>query len=169
MKKVGIFYSYNTKATSAAAEKIAGELGKDHCTLINVEEAKDSDFGTYENLVFGASTWFEGELPNYWDELVPALEGMDFKGKKVAIFGHGNQEGWPYHFGDAVGILAALVSERGGEVVGYTSTDGYSFEGSKAIDGDTFCGLLLDDDTQKEKTDKRIKDWVKELKKAFGG
>lgn len=46
-------------------------------------------------MIVGASTWFDGELPTYWDELVPELESLDLKGKKVAIFGLGDQKNYP--------------------------------------------------------------------------
>jgi flavodoxin I len=45
----------------------------------------EKTFLSYDNLILGVPTWFDGELPNYWDEFVPALEDLDLKGKTVAI------------------------------------------------------------------------------------
>lgn len=43
-------------------------------------------FLSYNNLILGVPTWFDGELPNYWDEFVPALEEMHLSGKKNRHF-----------------------------------------------------------------------------------
>jgi flavodoxin I len=52
--------------------------------------------------------------------------------------------------------------------VGYWSTDGYDFSDSKALRNGKFCGLALDDDNQPDLTDKRIQQWVGQLKTEFG-
>jgi flavodoxin I len=44
------------------------------------------------NIILGVPTWFDGELPNYWDEFVPALEDMDLKGKEVCLVWAGGPE-----------------------------------------------------------------------------
>lgn len=50
-------------------------------------------------------------------------------------------------------------------VIGYTSISGYSFYYSTAEKDGKFVGLAIDDDTQKELTEKRITNWVKQIKK----
>ena len=67
-------------------------------------------------MIVGASTWFDGELPTYWDELVPELESLDLKGKKVAIFGLGDQKNYPDNFVDGMGILADAFQKAGAGV-----------------------------------------------------
>jgi flavodoxin I len=115
----------------------------------------------------GVPTWFDGELPNYWDEFVPALEDLDLKGKTIAIYGLGNQVEYPENFGDAVGIMAKLVQERGAKLVGLTSTEGYSYESSAAETDGMFLGLILDQETQPRLSKDRITNWVKDLKSQF--
>jgi flavodoxin I len=168
MNKTGIFYSFNSTKTAKAGEKIITEFGADfNIVANNAEELTEELFLSYTNLILGVPTWFDGELPNYWDEFVPALEDLNLKGKTIAIYGLGNQVEYPENFGDAVGIMAELVQERGAKVVGYTSTDGYSYESSRAeVDGH-FLGLLLDQETQPRLTKERITNWVKELKVQF--
>ena len=56
------------------------------------------------------------------------VTSVDFSGKKVAIFGLGDQEGYPDTFVDAIGVLANIVREGGDAVVGQVSTDGYEFD-----------------------------------------
>ena len=168
MAKTGIFYSFNSKKTSKAGEKIAQEFGDDFKIVpVNAEELTEEQFLSFDQLILGVPTWFDGELPNYWDEFVPALEELDLKKKTVAIYGLGNQVEYPENFGDAVGIMAALVKERGAKLIGQTEIDGYTYEGSKAeIDG-KFIGLLLDQETQPRLSKDRIAKWVADLKKQL--
>ena len=95
MKKTAIFYSFNTKNSSKVAEKIKKAFGESELETINTEELTEEQFLVYDNLILSVPTWFDGELPNYWDEFVPALEELDLKGKKIAIFGLGDQKGYP--------------------------------------------------------------------------
>ena len=168
MSKTGIFYSFNSTKTAKAAEKIIEEFGKEfNVVAVNAEELTEEIFLSYTNLILGVPTWFDGELPNYWDEFVPALEDLDLNGKIIAIYGLGNQIEYPENFGDAVGIMAELVQERGAKVVGSTSIDGYNYESSRAIVDNKFVGLILDQETQPRLTKDRIAAWVKDLKANF--
>ncbi len=162
MKKTGLFYSFNTHKTAQVAKKIK-ELWDGDIDEINVEKATDDQLMGYDNYILGVPTWFDGELPNYWDELVPAIEDMKFKGKTFAIFGNGDQKGYPENFGDGVGIMAELIEQQGGKVVGYTETDDYEFESSKALKDGKFVGLILDFENQSRKNNSRIKKWVEQI------
>ncbi|MFY9152573.1 MAG: flavodoxin [Prolixibacteraceae bacterium] len=168
MNKTGIFYSFNSTKTAKAAEKIIEEFGPgSNVVAVNAEQLTEELFLSFSNLILGVPTWFDGELPNYWDEFVPALEDLDLKGKTIAIFGLGNQVEYPENFGDAVGIMAELVQERGATVVGSTSTEGYNYESSRAIVDNRFVGLILDQETQPRLSKDRIANWVNDLKKQF--
>ncbi len=92
---------------------------------------------------------------------------MDFHGKTIAYFGTGDQLGYVDNFMDAVGILEAKISARGGKTIGYWSTDGYDFSESKAVKNGKFVGLAIDEDNQSELTDERIKVWVAQINKEF--
>jgi len=118
-------------------------------------------------MILGVPTWFDGELPNYWDEFVPALEDLDLKGKTVAVFGNGNQKGYPENFVDGVGIMANLLESRGARIIGFTPAKGYTFESSQALRGDQFAGLALDFENQGSQINGKIKKWVEQLKKEF--
>ena len=168
MSKTGIFYSFNSIKTSKAAEKIIQEFSPDINILpVNAEVLTEELFLSFTNLILAVPTWFDGELPNYWDEFVPALEDLNLTGKTIAIYGLGNQVEYPENFGDAVGIMAKLVQERGAKLVGFTSAEGYTFESSRALTGDQFMGLVLDQETQPRLSKDRIANWVKDLKVQF--
>jgi len=168
MSKTGIFYSFNSTKTSKAADKIKEAFGPEYNIIsVNAEELTDELFLSFTNMILGVPTWFDGELPNYWDEFVPAMEDLNLKGKTIAIFGLGNQVEYPENFGDAVGIMAELVQKRGANLIGHTSEEGYHYESSKALVDGKFCGLILDQETQPRQSKERIEHWVKELKLEF--
>ena len=100
MKKIGLFYATKADKTTWVAEKIQKEFGKDKLEVVAIEQAWQNDFTAYDCFIVGASTWFDGELPTYWDELLPELRTLNLKGKKVAIFGLGDQIRYPENFAD---------------------------------------------------------------------
>ncbi len=162
-KKIGLFYALKSDKTARVAEMIKKELG-DEPVVEAVETAWQKDFETYDLLIIGASTWFDGELPVYWDELYPELQSLELKGKKVALFGLGDQVKYPDNFADSLGILAEAFEHAGAEVVGYTDVEGYTFSHSKALRNGKWCGLVLDEDNQSNLTEARVKQWCNALK-----
>ena len=147
MKKIGIFYAAKADKTSWVAEKIQKEFGTS-AESVAIENAWQNDFEAYDNFIVGACT-------------------LQLKGKKVAIFGLGDQVKYPENFADGVGLLAEVFENDGATLVGFTSIEGYSFERSRALIGDKWCGLVIDIENQSEMTDKRIKDWCRQVKKEF--
>jgi len=166
MQNTALFYSFNTEKTARAAKMIQEAFGK-NIEQINVEELTAEKFLSYENYILGVPTWFDGELPNYWDEFVPDLEELDLSGKTFALYGAGDQKGYPENFVDAIGILGNYIESCGGKLIGFTPTDGYEFESSKAVRDGNFCGLALDFENQPRKNKSRIKDWVEQIKAEF--
>ena len=88
--KTGLFYGTGTEKTTFVANKIRKAFGEDQIDIIPVESAWKRDFEAYDHIIAGTSTWFDGELPTYWDEIIPELVTLDLKNKKVAIFGQMN-------------------------------------------------------------------------------
>ena len=166
MKKIGLFYGTGTHKTASVAKKIKDAFG-DSIEVVSVEEAWQKDFEAYDYIIAGAATWFDGELPTFWDELMPKLLTLNLKGKKVAIFGLGDQVKYPDNFVDGIGILAESFISTGATIVGLTSSEGYHFNKSQALIGGHFAGLALDFENQHELNDKRIHDWVEALKAEF--
>ena len=93
---------------------------------------------------------------------------MDMNGKKLAIFGLGDQNGYGYNFLDAVGILADEAMLAGAEVYGLWSNGDYEYNESKAEVEEYFLGLGIDNDGQEDKTPQRLASWAKDVKAEFG-
>ena len=167
MKKIAIIYSFNTVKTSKIAEQIKENFGEENVEMVNAEDIRSEKFMEFENYILGVPTWFDGELPNYWDEFVPDLEDMDLNGKCFALFGLGDQKKYSENFIDGVGIMAELLLENKAKLVGFTSTKGYSFESSRALEGDKFMGLAIDYENQGSNNKERVAAWVEQLKGEF--
>ncbi|MCC8142515.1 MAG: flavodoxin [Tannerellaceae bacterium] len=167
MKKIGLFYGAGSHTTATIAGKIKNACQGCDIEIIAVENAGGADFEKYENIIAGAATWPEGELPGYWDKVMPEVASLDMHGKKVAIFGLGDQRGYPDNFVDGIGILARSFAARGATIVGYTSTEGYHFTCSRAVTNGQFMGLAINEVNQSELTDERIRHWIEQLKGEF--
>ncbi|TYQ31480.1 flavodoxin FldA [Pseudanabaena sp. UWO310] len=165
---IGLFYGTQTGNTESAAAEIQRIFGAGLVDLHDVAKADISDFAGYDCLIIGCPTWNIGELQSDWEGLFPELDDVDFSGKKVAYFGCGDQVGYADNFLDAIGILEAKITERGGKTVGYWSTDGYDFDESRAVQGNKFVGLALDDTNQADLTEQRLRKWVALLRVEFG-
>ncbi|MDU1889783.1 MAG: flavodoxin [Dysgonomonas sp.] len=161
MSKIAIVYGSSTGATEAVAEKIQALL--DDATLFNAESVSVDDLKPFDFLVFGASTTGVGDLQDDWDALLPKVEKLDFKGKKVALFALGDSASFSTSFAGAMYYIYKALKDKV-EIVGSVSTDGYTFDESDAVVNGRFVGLALDEDNEYNETDARIAAWVNDLK-----
>ena len=157
-----LFYATSTGNSEEIATKIAGELnGIEVFDLSNISVEKMNDF---DKLIIGGSTWGDGELNDDWDEVWSDFESLDLSDKTIALFGLGDQESYSDEFCSAMGIMYEHINTTGARVVGFTSTDGYFHDESKAQIGNEFVGLVIDEDNQSDLTDVRIQSWAEKIK-----
>ena len=166
MEPIGIFYGSTYGMTAKAAEKIKKAFGENKAEVYDLKTASLEEMKKYKNLIFGTSAWGIGEMQDDWERFIDNLEDLDFSGRKVALFGLGDQKEYPESFVDGLGTLYCRLPDKSC-VVGETSTDGYDFYFSLAAKEGKFVGLVLDEHNQKNLTDARIKKWVEQLKKEF--
>lgn len=167
-KEIGLFYGSDTGATEHVTELIVNKLGEDLVETHDVYKAKVEQFEPYNKLILGLSTWFDGDLQSDWENFFEEFKKIDFTGKKVAIFGLGDQMGYGEYFIDGVGILGQAVAENGGEIIGVWPTEGYDFEESVAeFEPGWFMGLALDEDNQREMTEERVDAWLAQITEEF--
>ena len=168
--RTGFFYGSTTGTTEFIAEKIrdAAEGMGLELTPVNIGSLGSAeDLLEHDQLILGIPTWNVGQLQDDWLRLYPKLDMLDFSGKQVALFGVGDQLGYPDNFLDAMGTLAQELQERGANLVGFWSTDGYSFTASKAQVGDQFMGLGVDDYNQEDLTEGRVARWLEQVQREF--
>jgi flavodoxin I len=166
--KIGLFYGSDTGKTKEIAERIADLVGLENIDLYNLADTKPQKVLDYEYLIFGAPTWYDGELQADWETSLPALSQLDFSGKKVAIYGLGDQYGYAEYYLDAVGTIADAVIAQGGEILGRWSAEGYEHTASKGERDGYFLGLALDEDNQSELTEERLNSWLAQVWQEFG-
>ena len=170
MAKIGIFYGSTTGNTEMVAQEIQKLLGEDLVDLHDVESADKEQINDYELLLFGIPTWDIGELQEDWEDWIDNLNDPDVKleGKKVAVFGVGDQEGYPDTFGDALKAVYDKLKARNAIIVcDKWPKDSYNFETSLGVKDGYLLGLMIDEDSQAELTQERIETYTEELKKFF--
>jgi flavodoxin I len=162
MSKAVVLYGSTTGNTKSAADTIAALL--EIADVKSVDRMFADDIAAYDVIIAGTSTWGYGEIQDDWAPLVEKISKLDLKGKKVALFGTGDQNSYSDTFVDAIGILFDAFSTAGATVIGTWPVDGYEHASSRAVKDGAFVGLALDDDNQSGMTDKRIKEWTAAIK-----
>ena len=165
--RIKLIYGSDTGNTELVTEDLVKLLGNVEVTTVADLTPEDWD---YDNFILGIPTWYDGELQSDWEEYFEEFKTIDFTGKKVAIFGLGDQLVYEEWFCDGIGILAKEILKNGGTVIGYTTKDeSYDFETTpkSIIKDDVFYGLCIDEDNQGELTQERLKNWVEQLKLEY--
>ncbi|MGQ1784298.1 MULTISPECIES: flavodoxin [unclassified Saccharicrinis] len=157
----GIFYGSSVGNTRFVAEKLAGLISGSE--LNPVEQATQPDIEKYDFLILGTSTWGVGNLQDDFETFVDTLVECNLEGRKVAMFGLGDQFTYPDTFCNGMGKLYELIKNKGCEFVGAWPSEEYDFSDSLALVGGKFVGLALDEDNEPDLTDYRLEKWVKLL------
>ena len=152
MKIIGIFYGSSSGNTEGVAKQIQAEFGADNAQVFDVAKA---------------TTWGFGELQDDFDGFMKQIEAANLSGKTVALFGCGDQESYSDTFVDGMGLVWQSLQGKGCNIVGQTSTEGYSYSNSQSDVEGKFVGLAIDENNQSDQTADRVKAWVEVLKNAF--
>ena len=168
VEKIGIFFGSDTGCTEIVARMIRDRLPNFDVKLYDVYDIDGSEILKYNNLIFGLSTWHDGQLQSSWDDFYSKFFKLDLTGKTVALFGMGDQYGYGTYFCDGIGIIGEIAKKNGAKIIGHWPNEGYEHDESKAeIDENTFIGLCLDDDNQDELTEERVDVWVRQIIEEF--
>ena len=172
---IALFYGSSTCYTEMASEKIALKISQllaqeNAVKIFNIAEDNIQSAELHAYLLFGIPTWDYGELQEDWEDIWEALDELDLEGKPVALFGLGDQIGYPEWFLDAMGYLHTKVVNQGGRPCGYWPVEGYEFEESQALsaDGKKFVGLALDEENEFDLSEARIDQWCQQILQEFG-
>lgn len=172
MARIGIFFGTDTGRTRLLAKQIARKLGDAADAPVNIGRTRVEDFLAYEALILGSPTLGAGELPGLstglsqpsWEEFLPQLADADLSGKRIAIYGLGDQKKYPDEFVDAIGLIHDALLARGARVIGHWPVEGYEFTASRAVDGNHFLGLAIDQINQPLLTEARVDAWLAEIR-----
>lgn len=164
MQKIGLFYGSDSGNTENIAKKIADTLGD--VELFDVAKTEKAKLLEYKNLILATPTYGSGDMQGDWEEFLETLSPEDFNGKVIALVGLGDQDTYADSFCD--GLLPIYeVANKQGKIIGFTKTEGYEYEETKTIVDGQFIGLMLDEDNQEELSEKRIEEWIGNIKGQF--
>jgi len=158
---VNVIFGSDGGATQSIANRIAARL---QGRAVNITKAGPDDFESPQLLILGCPTYGLGDLQADWEDRLELLQNANLSGKRVALFGTGDQMTYPDSFVDAMGILYDIVVERGAQVVGFTDVSGYDHTGSFAERDGKFVGLALDEDQQPSMTERRLSAWLDQIR-----
>jgi flavodoxin long chain len=168
--RIGLFYGSTNGATASLAHRIQAQLSLQTglgVDVLDVAEFYLEDMLDYDLLIVGVPTWNTGQLQRDWEAVVDEFDGMDLKGRVAALFGLGDQVGYPETFGDALFFVADKLRACGATLVGAWPVAGYTFSGSWAMieheAGRRFVGLMLDEDNQADLSDARVAAWLSQV------
>jgi flavodoxin I len=167
MAKIGIFYGSTTGNTEKVASMIRTAFGEENAAMYNVDTTDLSDITKFKYLIFGVSTWGVSDLQDDFEDFLEVLKQVDFSGKKVALFGLGDQSTYSDSFVDAMGILYDWLKKKGATIVGSVPRTGYNFSASMALVKGNLVGLAIDEEFESHLTAGRVSSWVESLKKDF--
>jgi len=164
MAKIGLFYGPQEGNVEKVAKLVASKI--DNVDLVKVKEVDANAFDAYDNIILGISTlgkhtWSSDNEGNDWDQFLPKMNGIDLKGKKVAIFGLGDHIAYSDFFVDAMGELFEVVKKTGATTIGEVSDEGYEFNESRAFIDGKFVGLPIDEDFEDDLTEERVDNWLR--------
>lgn len=158
---VHVIYGSDGGTTRGIAQRLASRL---QGRAIDITKASVADLESPALLILGCPTYGFGDLQSDWEDRLSLLKEAQLSGKRVALFGTGDQMTYPDTFVDAMGILYDIVVDRGAQVVGFTDTKGYDHTGSAAQRDGRFVGLALDEDQQPGLTDQRLTAWIDQIR-----
>ena len=173
MKKIVLLYWRKGGNTEKAAKKIYEMFKPGEIDIFDVASFDVDTIENYDLIILGGSTvgadhWSDASANNIWAAFFRKLEQHDLSGKHMALFGLGDQVLYPAHFVDDLGILKEEAEKVGATLIGQWPVEGYSFNDSDGAENGMFYGLALDEDSQPELTDERIKKWTDGLKEIAG-
>ena len=174
MASIGLFFGSTNGHTAAIAQEIKRVLddryarqGGETVELFDLAECYLADAAEFDRLILGVPTWNTGQLQRDWETAIDELDELDLTGVRAALFGLGDQVGYPDTFGDALFFVADRLRDRGATLVGEWPVAGYTFSASWAMENGRFLGLMLDEDNQPDLTAGRLDAWLAQVATAF--
>lgn len=160
---IGVFYGSSTGNSENVAKLIQKHFEPVNVNIHDVSDVAVEKVHDYNMLIFGISTWGIGDLQDDFSDFLHQLSAQHLSGKKIALYGLGDQNTYTDSFVDALGKLFDIVKTNN-QVIGRWASHGYSFKQSEALRNNEFVGLVIDEDVQPALTQGRVSKWVKQLK-----
>ena len=171
MTDILLVFGTDTGNTEEVAEKIQAEFSEfgEVVEIMDVTDCSADRINAADICIFGIPTWDFGGIQEDWEDFESELKTAELAGKKVALYGLGDQLGYGDYFIDAVGWLHEIIQPMNADIKGYWSVEGYDVADSRAFSPcrTFFYGLAVDEDQQFDMSDERIKGWVQQIRAEF--
>jgi flavodoxin I len=171
MVEIGLFYGSSDGNTARVAQLIQGAFEQQGGAVVELFDIADyylAEMLEFDHLILGVPTWNIGQLQADWEAVFDEFDELDLAGRHIALFGLGDQRGYPDTFVDALFFVADKVQARGALLAGRWPSKGYEFRSSWASVDDQFIGLVLDEHNQPKLTAQRVQAWVQQLRAEWG-
>ena len=165
MNRIAILYGSSGGNTASIARQVQ-DLFDGKADIFNVMEVTLEEIKDYTYYVIGTSTTGIGDLQDDWEGFLPSFAGLDFTGKKVAIFGLGDSASYSTSFAESMKVVYNEIQDKV-EVVGQVPDEGYTYDYSTAVADGVWVGLPIDEDNEYDLTQDRLEKWVETLKNEF--
>ena len=172
--RIGIFYGSTDGNTAAVAARLQQMLhallsGRGHTVeLLDVAEYYLEEMLDFDCLILGVPTWNRGQLQADWEGVMEEFAALHLSGKRAAVFGLGDQFGYPDTFVDALFFVADQLRRCSAQLAGMWPLTGYEFRASWAVEDGQFLGLVLDEHNQPDQTEARLAAWSRQIVQEFG-
>ncbi len=174
MKKIGLIIWPLKGNVEKAALEIKKHFTDEEIDVLDLSTIKPQHLLLYENIILGSSTvgadhWEDATDDNKWYKLFHEMDvdNVDYTGKKVALYGLGDQVNYPHNFVDGMERVYSHIVKHNITLVGEWENKGYDFKDSLALHNNKFRGLALDLDNDEENAKQMIAEWIEILKKEF--
>ncbi len=173
MSKIALFFGPEGGNVHKVTKELAGIIGNEKVDMVPVINASANDLEKYEKVIFLASAigldqWDMKDVKDDWDRFFPELDKVSFDNKVVAIVGLGDHIKYPSHFVTSIASLGEKLTEKGANITGAVSTEGYTYQDTEALNKEgMFYGLPIDEDNEEDLTTKRLNNWVNLIKSDF--
>jgi len=175
VNSIAIFYGSTDGHTAATAARLKtmlddllASVGAQKVELFDIADYYLEEMLDFDCLILGVPTWNHGQLQRDWQGVIEEFAALDLTGKRAAVFGLGDQAGYPDTFVDALFFIADQLRQSGAQVIGSWPIDGYEFRASWAVEEGRFIGLVLDEDNQQAQTAERLAAWSRQILREFG-
>ncbi len=160
-----IFYASSVGNTEDIAKRLSTKLGD--IDTYNICDEGIQKINNYEKIIFGVSTWGDGDLQDDWEDSWGDFCDINFSEKTIALFGLGDQDSYADTFVDGLGTMYDALKDTGANIIGFTSIEGFEHEESTAQIENEFVGLVLDEDNQDDLSEERIDAWINTIKERI--
>lgn len=175
MKKILILFWPKGGNVHNCAQLIFDKLDTSEADLVHLPDFNTESFGQYDLIIVGGSTvgadnWTDASGNDQWGPFFVRMQqaGISLQGKKVALFGLGNQVLYPDHFVNSMRFLHDELKQFGPDFIGKWPAEGYSFNDSDALVGSDFLGLALDEDSEGHLSEQRVENWLAQILEEAG-